>query len=249
MILQKKSKMPKYNYLAGCVADSSCCSQCMAYVALSPHISDDGCRPEHTDGRSGCSKIMHRISSASCMHRTPAGLPLGIPGIGLVIEGAVQHAPQLGRQEWCSLILMSCNNMWRMKPNHPILKSRHKRPRPKNLNLISMHLPVNALVSILHRLSGFMLFLTIPLLLMVFQWSLTSAVGFAKAVSVLGHPLSKLLLLSLVWAFVHHFLAGLRHLAMDRHWISGLNQANLTSKTVLAGAWLATLLVAIRWWW
>jgi hypothetical protein len=51
-----------------------------------------------TLGRSDLPNSAHRKSSVSCTQRTPAGLPLGMPGIGVEIEGAIQHAPQWGRQ-------------------------------------------------------------------------------------------------------------------------------------------------------
>ena len=60
-------------------------------------MSSDGCKPPQNAGRSGWPKILQRLSSASCTQRTPAGLPSGMPGIGLVMEGAVQQAPQDGR--------------------------------------------------------------------------------------------------------------------------------------------------------
>jgi succinate dehydrogenase / fumarate reductase cytochrome b subunit len=77
-----------------------------------------------------------------------------------------------------------------------------QKPRPKNLNLLSIRLPVNALVSILHRVSGFALFLVLPLLLWCLQQSLQSAQGFEQVQQLLTHPLAKLLLLSLAWAFL-----------------------------------------------
>jgi hypothetical protein len=52
----------------------------------------------HTSGRSGEPKIAHRLSSVSCAHRTPAGFPSGIPGIGEEIDRAMQHAPHPTRQ-------------------------------------------------------------------------------------------------------------------------------------------------------
>ena len=58
----------------------------------------DGCKPPQNAGRSGCPKIRHRLSLPNCTQRTPAGFPSGMPGIGLVIDGAVQQAPQLSRQ-------------------------------------------------------------------------------------------------------------------------------------------------------
>jgi hypothetical protein len=70
----------------------------MACCVLLPHISVDGCNPPQKAGRSGRPKMRHRMASSSWMQRTPAGLPPGIPGIGLEIDGAVQQAPQPGRQ-------------------------------------------------------------------------------------------------------------------------------------------------------
>lgn len=63
-----------------------------------PHISACGCKPPHTAGRSGRPKMRHRLLSSSCTQRTPAGLPFGMPGIADEIDGAVQQAPQSGRQ-------------------------------------------------------------------------------------------------------------------------------------------------------
>jgi len=70
----------------------------MAEGASAPHISCDGRKPPQKAGRSGRPKMRQRISSSSCTQGTPAGLPSGMPGIGLVMEGAMQHAPQRDRQ-------------------------------------------------------------------------------------------------------------------------------------------------------
>jgi len=69
----------------------------MAWTRLLPHISSEGRSPAQNAGRSACPKIAQRISSINCTQATPAGLPLGMPGIGLVMEGAVQQAPQWER--------------------------------------------------------------------------------------------------------------------------------------------------------
>lgn len=60
-------------------------------------MSCAGCSPPQNAGRSGRPKIRQRLAASSWMHRTPAGLPCGMPGIGAVIEGAMQQAPQPGR--------------------------------------------------------------------------------------------------------------------------------------------------------
>jgi len=56
-----------------------------------------GRKRTHTPGRSGLPKIAQALSAVSCTHLTPAGLPLGMPGIGEEIDGAMQQAPQPGR--------------------------------------------------------------------------------------------------------------------------------------------------------
>lgn len=114
--------------------------------------------------------------------------------------------------------------------------------RPKNLNLLSIQLPVNAVVSILHRVSGFLLYLLVPLLLWLLQRSLQSPQGFEQVAALVTHPLAKLLWVLLAWAFAHHFFAGIRHLAMDVHWGGELKKARFSSKLVLAcGAFCAFL--------
>jgi hypothetical protein len=71
----------------------------IACSRVSPHISRDGGRLPHTRGRPGCPKILQLSCSSSCTQRTPAGFPSGMPGIGEEIDGAMQQAPQPGRQE------------------------------------------------------------------------------------------------------------------------------------------------------
>ena len=80
------------------VACSSCVSHASASVALLPHMSAAGMSWPHTRGRSGFPKIRHWFVSFSCAQRMPAGLPCGIPGMAELMEGAMQQAPQPGRQ-------------------------------------------------------------------------------------------------------------------------------------------------------
>lgn len=123
-----------------------------------------------------------------------------------------------------------------------------QKNRPKNLNLFTIRLPINALVSILHRATGCILFLILPVILLLLQFSLSSAQSFESVVSILLSPFIKLMLLGLAWAFFHHFFAGIRHLAMDVHWMTTLMKARYTSKVVLVLGAIATLLLAIKLW-
>lgn len=122
------------------------------------------------------------------------------------------------------------------------------RSRPKNLDLRTIRLPVPALVSILHRASGAVLFLLLPGLLLGLQCSLDSTEHFDRIKEVAGHPFAKLLLLGVTWTFSHHFFAGLRHIAMDFHWGMELAQARFSAKLVLALGVLTTVLIG-AWIW
>jgi hypothetical protein len=82
----------------GDVCCSTTPSQRSACSRLSPHMSGSGCSEPHTAGRSGWPKMAQRLSAVSWMQRTPAGLPSGMPGMGVEMDGAMQHAPQPGRQ-------------------------------------------------------------------------------------------------------------------------------------------------------
>ncbi len=120
--------------------------------------------------------------------------------------------------------------------------------RPKNLNLFTIRLPINALVSILHRATGCALFLILPVILLLLQFSLSSAQHYETVIAILHSPFTKLMLLGLAWAFFHHFFAGIRHLAMDVHWMTTLMKARYTSKVVLVLGALATLVLAVKIW-
>jgi hypothetical protein len=80
------------------VTDSSDSRKASASALDDWHISGDGRKLAQTIGRSGRPKSAQRKSGISCTQGIPAGLPCGIPGMGEVIEGAMQHAPQFDRQ-------------------------------------------------------------------------------------------------------------------------------------------------------
>ncbi|WP_457279334.1 succinate dehydrogenase, cytochrome b556 subunit [Polaromonas sp. P5_D5] len=101
-----------------------------------------------------------------------------------------------------------------------------KRPEFRNINALtdlpSYRLPLAGIVSILHRISGFIMFLLMPFIIWMFDTSISSEISFEKFkgafnVGMLGLPgiIWKLVALALIWAYLHHFIAGLRHLWMD----------------------------------
>jgi len=96
------------------------------------------------------------------------------------------------------------------------------KPRPQFRNispidLMNYRLPIAGKVSILHRVSGALLFLCLPLLIALFAMSFASEAGFTSMSAVLGHPVVKLILLVLIWGYLHHFCAGIRYLVLDLH--------------------------------
>mgnify|MGYP000448050902 CR=1 FL=1 len=117
-------------------------------------------------------------------------------------------------------------------------------PRPLFLNLLRLRLTITGWVSILHRLSGALLFVALPLLVWIFARTLTDESEFARVAGYLASPIPKLLILVLVGAFALHFVAGLRHLAMDAHWGISLNSARRSSAIVMLTAGAVVLLAA-----
>lgn len=91
------------------------------------------------------------------------------------------------------------------------------KKRPKNLDLTTIKLPLPGKVSILHRVSGAGLFLCFPVLLWLFGTSLTSPDSFASFKAVFATLPAKVVLAGLIWAFIHHFCAGIRFLLLDLH--------------------------------
>jgi succinate dehydrogenase / fumarate reductase cytochrome b subunit len=122
------------------------------------------------------------------------------------------------------------------------------KPRPKYLNLILIRLPLPGVVSIMHRMSGAVLFLVIPLLLYLLHTSLESANGFAAVRSLLATPLAKLVLIGLLWGFLHHFCAGIRYLVLDLDIGTDLAPARASSWAVLAVSITLTLVFAVLLW-
>jgi len=89
------------------------------------------------------------------------------------------------------------------------------RKRPVHLNLFAIRFPVAAIMSGAHRISGVIMILVLPVVLYLLDLSLAGAEGFLAAKTSLTSVFGKLVVFFLVWALSHHFLAGLRYLALD----------------------------------
>ena len=126
---------------------------------------------------------------------------------------------------------------------------RNARPEFRNITLpeiVRYRMPPPALVSILHRISGILLFLVgIPFVLYLFQNSLTSELSFQAYRAAVSSWLGKLVLLVLIWAFVHHLLAGIRFLTLDLHLAGEREQGALTARIVLGLSVFVRLVCAL----
>ena len=123
-----------------------------------------------------------------------------------------------------------------------------RKPRPKHLAISQIRLPLPGIVSILHRISGVGLFLFLPLLLWLFQLSVSSPETFVTFSGIVGHPLVKIILLGLLWAYMHHFCAGIRFLLLDMHMGLDLPKARASARYVVIVSLALTVLIGVKLW-
>ena len=125
------------------------------------------------------------------------------------------------------------------------------RPRPvfRNIHVTDLaryRLPLPGIVSILHRISGALLFLFTWLLLWLLQASVTDAAQFR---ALYGNPLVKLIVFVLLWSILHHLCAGIRYLVMDvSHQAMELKAARQSSAIVVVVSLLLTVIIGVKLW-
>lgn len=141
--------------------------------------------------------------------------------------------------------------------------SLSKRPEFRNIHALrdlpGYRLPLAGLVSILHRISGALLFVLLPFVIWMFDVSVSSEISFSRFVSLFDRGLAlfhdgsgrvpgwffKLVALALIWAYLHHLIAGLRHLWMDvNHAVSKEFGKNSAAATLLVSVALTLVLGA-----
>lgn len=122
----------------------------------------------------------------------------------------------------------------------------HKRP--VNLDLGSMKYPPMAIVSILHRISGLVLFLLLPMMLYFLCLSLRSAESFAHLQTLLTSPYCKVLLWGFSAAFVYHLIAGIRHMMMDLGFGEGLHAGRVSANVVIVLAIILAVILGVWIW-
>ena len=125
-----------------------------------------------------------------------------------------------------------------------------KRPQYRNVTvpqILSYRLPLAGKTSILHRVSGALLFLCLPLVIVpLFGRSVTSPETFAGLAQWTSHPLMKLVLLAIIWGYLHHFCAGIRYLALDMHKGNDKETAQKTAAAVLVVSLALTVVLGLK---
>jgi succinate dehydrogenase / fumarate reductase cytochrome b subunit len=123
-----------------------------------------------------------------------------------------------------------------------------KRRRPLWFNLSPLNLPVPGLVSILHRVSGALLFLGLVAFLYLLDSSLASESGYAQSADLLRQPIAKLLVIASIWALLHHMCAGIRHLFLDLDVGTSLHVARRSAFAVFVVSLALTVSIGVRLW-
>lgn len=123
-----------------------------------------------------------------------------------------------------------------------------KKQRPVNLELNTISFPPAAIASILHRIAGVVMLVTVGFLMWLFAVSLSSPEGFAQATAVVSHPVAKFVVWGTLTALGYHLLAGLRHLVMELGYWEELYSGNLSAKIVIALAIVLSVLAGVWLW-
>lgn len=125
-------------------------------------------------------------------------------------------------------------------------KSRRQFRNIHVTQIMKYRLPLAGVISILHRISGALMFLLLPFVLYLLDLSLLSEISFDYLKGIVSHWFVKLIILALAWAYLHHFAAGIRHLLMDVHMGLDKNSARKSSVAVFAVSLPLTAVVALK---
>ncbi|MBA2650618.1 MAG: succinate dehydrogenase, cytochrome b556 subunit [Legionella sp.] len=122
------------------------------------------------------------------------------------------------------------------------------KKRPINLDLRSLKYPPMAIVSILHRVSGVVIFILLPIVLFMMSRSLNSEASFTQMENTLTNPGYKLVLWLFAASFIFHTIAGARHMIMDLGYGEELSVSRRTAVAVIVLSIISTLLLGIWIW-
>ena len=121
------------------------------------------------------------------------------------------------------------------------------------LDAVGYRLPLAGVVSILHRASGILMFVLMPFIIWMFDTSLTSEITYSQFTAVFNSGVGfvpgivfKFIALALIWAYLHHFMAGVRHLWMDATHAVTLEFGRQSAVVTLAASALLTLALGVK---
>jgi succinate dehydrogenase / fumarate reductase cytochrome b subunit len=123
-----------------------------------------------------------------------------------------------------------------------------KKRRPVWYNLSPLNLPLPGWVSIFHRISGLVLFFSLFWMLYLLDTSLESPEAFERYRAAVSHPLAKLVLIGVLWAYLHHLCAGVRYLLHDLHVADRLPAARKSAGTVFVVSLILTAVAGAAIW-
>ena len=118
--------------------------------------------------------------------------------------------------------------------------------RPVNLDLTTVRMPFTAVLSIIHRITGVIIFFGVPAFLWLFQQSLTSAEGFSQVQQLLSGGFLRFAFFGFIWAFAYHIMAGLKHLAMDLGHAETPESAKIAAAILIIGNILVLIFLGVR---
>lgn len=118
--------------------------------------------------------------------------------------------------------------------------------RPVNLDITTVRMPFAAVLSILHRITGIIIFFGTPLMLWLLQQSLQSPAGFEQVETLLAGGFYRLAFFGLIWAFAYHIMAGIKHLIMDLGHAETLEGARIAAAFLILGNLLVLIFLGVR---
>jgi succinate dehydrogenase / fumarate reductase cytochrome b subunit len=125
------------------------------------------------------------------------------------------------------------------------MPNNNTNTRPVFLDLTRIHQPVNAILSIAHRITGVIMVLSIPVLIFLFDRSLAGEEGYDEVTGLLGSPVVRIGLIALTWVLSLHLFAGIRFLLFDAAVGTGIRRAKASAQIVFIAGALVTVLAAV----
>ncbi|MFA0412806.1 succinate dehydrogenase cytochrome b556 subunit [Vibrio renipiscarius] len=125
---------------------------------------------------------------------------------------------------------------------------KERKSRPVNLDLQTMHFPITAIASIVHRVAGVITFVAVGILLWLLSLSLSSPVGFKQAADLIDGWFVTFILWGILTALAYHIVGGVRHLMMDMGYFEELDTGALSAKVSFAVTAVLSLLAGIMVW-